>query len=372
MIVDTRTDPPTAAELRTQFVDQLVAAGAVQSPRCRDAFTAVPRHLFVPEFSVRLPGGRYEQVTDTDPDRWLTAVYSDQSLITQRDSAGIATSSSTQPSAMARMVEALDLDDGLSVLEVGTGSGYNAAILCHILGDTMVTSVDIDPGLVEAARRRLVQLGYRPTLSVVDGRTGYSRYAPYDRIIGTCGVTRIPTTWLDQIQHGGVIVTGFGYGTVRLQVDHQHMATGRFVDDTAFMVARAVDDKAVDAELVDKAIGGSGQTRATALLTDVIDAAFGHIRVITCPGVELRWHPGQWYVAVDQHSGSWARAEHQQSGGTVVQSGPRRLWDEIEAAYSWWVTAGRPGHGRLGLTVSWDSAHKLWVDGPGQRQLHLN
>jgi len=93
---------------------------------------------------------------------------------------------------MIRMLEALDIADGQRVLEIGTGTGYNAALLSHRLGDHFVHSVDIDPQRVEQARERITRLGYQPTLGTVDGAGGWPAHAPYDGIIATCSVPAIP------------------------------------------------------------------------------------------------------------------------------------------------------------------------------------
>ncbi len=104
------------------------------------------------------------------------------------------------------MLEALDISLGMSVLEIGTGTGYNAALLCHRLGSACVTSVDIDPALVDAARERLAALGYTPRLAARDGSAGYPPGAPYDRVIATVGVHVIPAAWIGQTREGGRIL----------------------------------------------------------------------------------------------------------------------------------------------------------------------
>jgi len=132
---------------------------------------------------------------------WLAAVYSDESLITKvvhvpspRGSGYQRfTSSSTLPSLMLTMLEALDVTDGCRVLEIGTGSGYNAALLCERLGSELLTSVDVDLELIELAGPRLAANGYTPTLAAVDGAKGYPPRAPYDRVIATC-CARQPTS----------------------------------------------------------------------------------------------------------------------------------------------------------------------------------
>ena len=114
------------------------------------------------------------------------------------------TSSSSLPALVLTMLEALEVTDGDRVLEIGTGSGYNAVLLCERLGSDRVTSVDIDPELVELARERLAANGYTPALAAVDGAaiprgrrmTGSSRLVrPAQRATSLVAVSR-PTRWL--------------------------------------------------------------------------------------------------------------------------------------------------------------------------------
>ena len=107
---------------------------------------------------------------------------------------------------MAQMLTLLDVDSGMRVLEIGTGTGFNAALLCHRLGDANVTSIDIDTMLVETARARLAGLGHRPFLATGDGALGVPVRAPYSRIIATAAVATIPPAWISQLVHGGRIV----------------------------------------------------------------------------------------------------------------------------------------------------------------------
>src|SRR5262249_17220674 len=143
------------------------------------------------------------------------------------------TSSSTLPSLVLSMLEALDVVDGSRVLEIGTGSGYNAALLCERLGSERVTSLDIDPELVELAAERLAANGSPPPRAAADGVRGYPGRAPYDRIIATCGVPAIPPAWLAQAAPGAVILAdlhgALGGTLVKLTVGADGVATGRFV-----------------------------------------------------------------------------------------------------------------------------------------------
>jgi protein-L-isoaspartate O-methyltransferase len=97
------------------------------------------------------------------------------------------------PSIMSWMLQALDLADGQQVLEIGTGTGYNATLLCHRLSDANVTSIDIDPALVDQARLRLGELGYASLLAAGDGVGGLPAGAPYDAILATAAVDHIPS-----------------------------------------------------------------------------------------------------------------------------------------------------------------------------------
>lgn len=142
----------------TTLVQQLTNDDHLRSSSWRSAFEQTPRHVFVPNIITMSESGP-TTTSGADPaqhESWLEHVYSDDSLVTQylahpsvmmADATPllVSTSSSTMPSLMARMLEALDVHDGHRVLEIGTGTGYNAALLCHRLGSGNVVSIDIDP-----------------------------------------------------------------------------------------------------------------------------------------------------------------------------------------------------------------------------------
>ncbi|MFJ1746216.1 methyltransferase domain-containing protein [Streptomyces sp. NPDC088116] len=214
-------DDATAAEARAVLVRDIVAGGALDDPAWRAAFEEVPRHVFVPYYFVSRPGG-YERLWSGDPDpvrqrRWLKGAYADGPLATRvRD--GELISSSSQPSLMARMLEELDVRDGDRVLEIGAGTGYNAALLAHRLGDAQVTTVDLDPEITESARTHLAAAGYRPAVVTGDGARGCPERAPYDRIIATCTLPSVPTAWLAQCLPGARILAPFATGLIALRV----------------------------------------------------------------------------------------------------------------------------------------------------------
>jgi protein-L-isoaspartate O-methyltransferase len=150
---------------------------------------------------------------------------------------GELVSSSSQPSLMARMLEWLAVRDGDAVLEIGAGSGYNAALLAHRLGERQVTSVEYDVEIAESARAHLVAAGYRPEVVAGDGARGYRAGAPYDRIIATCALPCVPHAWLAQCRPGARILAPLSSGLILLEVRDATHADGRFLHTPAYFVA---------------------------------------------------------------------------------------------------------------------------------------
>lgn len=355
-----------------RLAGQLVASGDIRTPRWRDAIAAVPRHLLVPTAYEQDHSGRWTPWSTVDD---LDRVYSPETLITDIDPAGIAVSSSTKPDLMARMLELLDARPGHRVLEVGTGTGYNAALLSHALGDEHVHSVDIDPDLVDAARARLAAIGYRPTLAAVDGAAGLPEHGPYDRIIATCSVPRVPWAWAQQLADDGVILADVKVALsagnlVRLTRETDGTLTGRFTTRWAgFMAMRHHTAPTIP--------GPSPTSRDDATTRPT---SMGLARVWETPPLWFLvnlWEPqpigfgitldpatrqpsGARYRAED---GSWCEITSRADRCIVTEGGPRRLWSNIEHATTRWRALGEPGWDRLGLTVSADQ-QTVWVDHP--------
>lgn len=220
-------------------VRELTAAGVLDDPHWRAAFADVPRHVFVPYFWTGRGAG-HERLWAEDPDperraRWLRGVYTDTPLATRlRD--GRLVSSSSQPSLMAKMLSALDVRDGHDVLEIGAGTGYNAALLCHRLGEEHVTTVDLDEEITESARAHLAELGYHPTVVTGDGARGCPARAPFDRILVTCTLPLIPHAWLGQCRPGARILAPLSTGLIALTVRDADFAEGRFLHTAAYFV----------------------------------------------------------------------------------------------------------------------------------------
>ncbi|MFH7336266.1 methyltransferase domain-containing protein [Streptomyces sp. KHY 26] len=237
---DARTEE-LAAAARAELVREIAAEGAFAAdPRWREAFAEVPRHLFVPYYFVAGPRG-YERRWGESPDprareRWVRGAYADEPLATRlRD--GELLSSSSQPSLMARMLAALRVEDGDRVLEVGAGTGYNAALLAHRLGDDdLVTTVDLEPEITESARLHLAAAGCRPVVVTGDGARGVPERAPFDRIIATCALSTVPRAWLAQCRPGARILIPLATGLLALTVRDAEHAEGRFLHTAAYFV----------------------------------------------------------------------------------------------------------------------------------------
>lgn len=368
----------TAATPR-DLAETLAAAGYLPDPRLREAFAHVPRHLFVPRFYRKnrtLVDGSDHQHAD----EWLDSVYSDQTLTTQvmlipgTDQA-LPTSSSTRPALMAHMLQLLELDDGLRVLEIGTGTGYNAALLCHRLGDYLVTSVDIDPSLIARAREALASLGYQPRLTVGDGSKGVAAYAPYDRILATAAIACVPPAWIEQLAPHGRIVADLRGDlvstlTVLDKVDPDTVQ-GRFLTTPGhFMWMRAAAANPLrDPAGTPSTIDRDGASHSVTDF-DIRELALDDLRFLIqhLHGVDQIWtghRAGVELTHLHSPDGSWAElSAGSDSRFQVTEGGPRRLWNCTEQTAIRWHELGRPGPERFGLTASRGGAQRLWLDEP--------
>ena len=176
---------PDIQTLHQQLVDKVKLAGYITSSHVEEAFRAVPRHLFLPHLPPQ-------------------EVYQDRPIMTKMLD-GQYVSSSSQPTIMAIMLEQLDLQPGQRVLEIGAGTGYNAALMAHIVGETgKVVTIDIDDDIVEGARMHLAAAGYGHVQVIcADGGLGYPDTAPYDRIILTVSSADITPAWREQLRPDG-------------------------------------------------------------------------------------------------------------------------------------------------------------------------
>jgi protein-L-isoaspartate(D-aspartate) O-methyltransferase len=181
-VTATPTDP--YADEREELVQRTIIARGVSDPAVLTAMRAVQRHLFVPA-------------------DYLDQAYADHPL-----PIGYGQTIS-QPYIVALMTELLKLEPGDRVLEIGTGSGYQAAVLAEIVDE--VYTIEIVPELAESAAARLAALGYTDVqVTQGDGYFGWEAYAPYDAIIVTAAPDHLPQPLVGQLKDGGYIVIPIG------------------------------------------------------------------------------------------------------------------------------------------------------------------
>ncbi|MFE7116165.1 methyltransferase domain-containing protein, partial [Streptomyces sp. NPDC057654] len=311
-----------------------------------------------------------------DPARWAAMAYDPcDGLVTQVDDGRapangvgtLPTCSISAPNAVLSMLAEADPRPTDTVLEIGTGTGYNAALIAQRVGADRVVTVEIDETLSTGARTALTAAGYGDVTAVhADGEAGYPSRAPYDRVLSTAAVLTIPYAWVEQTRTGGLILTPFrtafcSHGLARLTVE-DGTASGRFAGAMTFMTVRGQRPRSPIGELfTDEAwvearesVRDDGVERL--VLTDPHAVFAIGLRL---PGV-AHWEQGDahWWCGSD----SWAYA----TGGSVYQWGPRDLYDETRAAASWWRDeAGRPSLFDFGLTVT-ESGQTAWLGDPGR------
>lgn len=370
----------------------LIASG-VLADEWASALRVAPRHLFVPDViwpgsgnGVR-HGGRL--VRQDDPDAWWASVHSDVPITTQWDDGTydgsgtgvLPSSSSSMPTMVFTMLNALGVEDGDRVLEIGTGTGWNAALLSARVGARNVVTIEVDQDVAHSARKRLASAGFEPRCLVGDGRVGRADLAPFDRVIATASVGHIPPAWTAQTRPGGVVVTPWGpfyggEGIARLVVGRDGSASGHFVSSSAFMRMR--QERKIEPPrsryLTDPWPTAAERSVTTLSPDDVGDWIAMFAIGVQVPGVFLDITGGGtsgdepyrlWLFDTDVTS--WATADHIPGADSfeIAQSGPRRLWTELETAWRWWDDQGRPDFHRFGLTVDATGTEQLWLDDPG-------
>jgi protein-L-isoaspartate(D-aspartate) O-methyltransferase len=205
---------PDAA--RARMASELRQHGHALSPLVQDAFATVPRHVFVPEIGP-------------------AAAYRDEALVIKCGPDGLPVSSSSQPAMMAIMLDQLGLRRGHRVLEIGTGSGYNAAVMSAVVGPHgEVVTIDIDPELVARAKASLLAAGADAvTVRCADGGYGDPGGAPFDRVIVTAGAWDIAPAWLEQLTPGGRLVLPLSVRGIQLSVGLEPTGRGWWLSTSA-------------------------------------------------------------------------------------------------------------------------------------------
>ncbi|WP_159945444.1 MULTISPECIES: methyltransferase domain-containing protein [unclassified Nocardiopsis] len=372
----------TTSTLASGLADLFPAAWRQEANR-------VPRHLFTPDTVWAEDGnGPVPVQRHQDPQRWLELCYEDRPLVTQLDDGedagrGYITSSMSKPSIVAEMLEATDLASGQRVLEIGTGTGWNAALVAARVGAGNVVSVEVDPVLAQQAQRILAEQGWAVDVVTGDGLEGFAPGAPYDRVLSTAAVQQVPYAWVAQTRPGGIILTPWGTTfnngvLARLTVGEDGTASGHFTGDAAFMWVRA--QRRPHAVVEDLVSPGDEYAETTTELHPYEpigddDARFA-IGLVLEPGASEVLvfdddDPTKAYTVylLAPTSESWAswRVEPGRRRHRVRQHGPRHLFDEVEVAYHRWVACGRPKRQDFGLTIMTSGQRVWWQDTHGVR-----
>lgn len=369
----------TTSETRRQrLADTIRDSGDLRSAAWRAAVEAVPREDFLPA-GVFQPdnSGDYTVWEPVRPDTpgYLDLVYQDQSWVTQIDGEtipgqaagpveGAPTSSSTLPSLVVRMLEDLDVADGMSVLEIGTGTGYSTALLCQRLGSDLVTSIEVDPEVAGRAAAHLKSAGYDPALIVGDGLEGAAgRF--FDRVIATCSVRVIPRAWLNQagVPGGRILTTLWGWMDasvlVCLDLDETGHGQGAVLPgQVSFMPARA--HQAPPLPILPERAGSS---RPTAVTGDVLGNWTARwLAQLACPTAQMVRYSeagAQRVLMLDRETDSAAWFVEDGGGWTMSQTGTKHLGDRIEDVLERWTAAGEPNQSTFRITVE-----------PGRQMIH--
>jgi protein-L-isoaspartate(D-aspartate) O-methyltransferase len=333
-----------------------------------EAFIAVPREAFVPEWVPRVG---------------LAGIYRPEiSFATKTDHTGQPVSSSSAPSIMAPMLQALDLRPGHRVLEIGAGTGYNTALLSHLVGPKgKVVSIELDPAIARTARAVLRSLGVRARVVVGDGHQGFPAGATYDRIIATAASSTVPRAWFDQLADGGLVelpleTTGLGvlptFAKKGAQLVTQSVLLG------AFMGMRQSSDDAGPRHSGVSIAEQSPTSQRVSYLSGTVLTRLGSpvrralLRVLADGPTITPWHEsgdplGYLLVSrgVAKYHGDagWGVGVLEPSGRGVVvvartPNGLKRLvWgagadETLDTHLAAWRGLGRPGLDRLRLTVT--------------------
>ncbi|MGH4026380.1 MAG: methyltransferase domain-containing protein [Pseudonocardiaceae bacterium] len=373
----------TTAQLRTTLVGELTRQRLLTDPEWRDAFATVPREVFVPFYFEPCRGRPGWRLVESDAE-WRHGVYTDEALVTQLsgdDAAieagrqgecitGTPTSSSSAPSLMAAMLAALDVRDNHRVLEVGTGTGYNAALLAHRLGEDRITSIEIDNLMATRARDALATLGYHPTVICGDGAAGMADHAPYDRLIATVALPQVPPAWLEQTHDEARILVplscaGHG-GLMALLSRHAGgRASGRFLSQYGgFMSVRSTRQPSPPRIRPDLLTTARPTEVPPEALNDGHPAAFYLSLRCRSPYQVIQFIPDDqqaetqtWGQGIDGSTFALTRTD-----GALKAAADGPLWNEIQTAYTEWCALGSPPRERFGITA--DTRQWVWLDQP--------
>ena len=365
-------------DLRRGYLEQIRRGGVTLTPELAAAFAGVPREAFVPDGFRRRNDGGWVRPGDDD---FRSIVYQDDVLVTKVNGK-IPVSSSSQPSLMALMIEALDVRPGRRILEIGAGTGYNAALLATL--GASVTSVDVQEDVADRARSALAEARIEG-VRVVSG-DGYAGFpgGRFDRVIVTVGIAGLSPRWLDQLAPDGLIVAPVDHAGMHPVLAARRPARpGSLADPagplTAAMVCHAGFMTAAGPLTADHpgAFPAPAAARELGELTEVEPARFAD-PLEPIPYRDLWYAAGVWHRRASHaavpgvQQSCLAFLDEDRKGGAVVltdgrvlAAGPEadRYGAEAGAVVDRWVAAGRPAmrDWRVGFGLTGDPEAPIWV-----------
>jgi protein-L-isoaspartate(D-aspartate) O-methyltransferase len=316
----------------------------------------VERFYFVPadELMAGAAFQEYEMDAVSSDPSVLDLVYSDEALVTRLDRDGQPSSSTSQPSLVAIMLHLLDLCEGMRVLEIGAGTGYNAALMAELVGDpALVTTIDIQAEVAADAQRLLSASGYGDIRVLCrDGTEGAPEHSPFDRIVATVGCPDISWRWVNQLAADGVMLVPLQHGgpnsdpLVRLRPSEAGGMEGRVVAWSGFMSLQGDKAAFLWPELVDD------ETTPPDDHFDLFPALSDAPRTMDSYRAGKRaWWDFAYFLALEDPRTHFGRvlALVDPNGDRVVLKGDGiRLWgggtlfDDLVAAYQSWESLGSP------------------------------
>ncbi|HLZ70203.1 MAG TPA: methyltransferase domain-containing protein [Dehalococcoidia bacterium] len=352
----------------------LKQAGAIRTPAVEAAFRNVPRHRFIETFYMResqgeniIPDANTDwtavRVDPANPEaEQLDRIYSSAALPT-RLTDGRPTSATSEPALMAYMLEELQVAPGMRVLEIGAGTGYNAALLAELVGEGgRVTSIDVQPDVAEQARRLLA--GWRPGAATVlaqDGFAGAPEAAPFDRVVATVGCPDLSPRWVEQLRPAGFMLLPLTHGgfcpLTRVWRDGERLL-GRVIGFSGFMLmqgALAIDGMSHFGRFRPPAAGdASAQGRMLPALAGVVPLPDERSNAASSSS------RGFWYflalrdarpfnavgpctTGYGLHDDALGDVFVDTQGGRVVLDGDDALYQQLLALHAEWQAAGSPG-----------------------------
>jgi protein-L-isoaspartate(D-aspartate) O-methyltransferase len=394
----TATGQAHLRQLIDRYADRLKANGAIRSPAVEQAFRTVARHRLLETFFHRPIDAADFTTVHHDPVRPrpedLELIYSDTALATplvERFGARLPASSTSQPSLVADMLELLAVAPGHRVLEVGAGTGYNAALLAELLGEQrLVTSVEVEEDMVAQTRRLLAGAGY-PGITVLcrDGFDGVAERAPFDRIVATVGCADLSPQWAAQLAEDGRLLVPLrhagGHPLLLLGREDGGLG-GRVAGWSGFMDARGQlhADRLWSMGIVQPDDPGAVGERAPW-------PGFGAYETDPGPDDPVDEHDFLFYLSLVDRRACWAAGGVALSDGrngwaTADPSGIRwwrdeSLADDLDRHHAQWLAIGRPtlgdyrvafvplGEGRPPLASGWaldrpSFRELLWLEEP--------